>query len=148
MLFSTRVFLSSIFLVVEAIPPQTPAVTTAEATAMITKGELRCSDGQTAIYTTDCTMGTPVSYCFSQEPPIRCSPGSFPSVWHPDHCMEQSTCFPLRAPWIITECSNGAIGYATSTLYSGTMIGGKETTITGEKLYICPILFRFFSARY
>ncbi|KAJ5958403.1 uncharacterized protein N7479_005553 [Penicillium vulpinum] len=116
-----------------AIPQQTASVTitTAAGPATITKGpELRCSDGQIAVYTTDCTMGTPVSYCSRPEPPIECSEGFFPSIWHPGHCMEQSTCFPLNAPWITTECSNGAIPYSTSTLYEGTLAGGDSTVIS------------------
>ncbi|KOS46099.1 hypothetical protein ACN38_g2963 [Penicillium nordicum] len=62
-----------------AIPQQTASVTMAVAPAVITQGpELWCPNGQTAVYTTDCTMGTPVSYCFSPEPPIECSQGFFP----------------------------------------------------------------------
>ncbi|KAJ5470231.1 hypothetical protein N7530_007588 [Penicillium desertorum] len=115
-----------------AIPQQTGSITMAAAPAVITQGpELLCSDGQTAIYTTDCTMGTPISYCFSQEPPLECPQGSFPSVWHPDHCMEQSSCFPLSEPWITTKCSNGAIPYSTSTIYQGTLVGGESTVIRG-----------------
>jgi hypothetical protein len=126
--------LVSLFLyVVEAFPQQTAAVTTTAASAMITKGpELICAAGQTAIYTTDCTMGTPVSYCFRPEPPIKCLPGFFPSVWHPEHCMEQSTCFPVTVPWITTECSNGATAYSTSTIYDGTLANGVSTIIKGE----------------
>ncbi|KAJ5804119.1 uncharacterized protein N7518_000422 [Penicillium psychrosexuale] len=114
-----------------AIPHQTSSITKAAASAVITPGpELQCSNGQTAVYTTDCTLGTPVSYCFSPEPPIECSQGFFPSVWHPGHCMEQSTCYPLNAPWITTECSNGGIPYTTSTLYQGTLAGGESTVIS------------------
>jgi hypothetical protein len=128
-----------------AIPQQTGSITTAAAPAVITQGpELLCSDGQTAVYTTDCTMGTPISYCFSQEPPLECPQGSFPSVWHPDHCMEQSSCFPLSEPWITTKCSNGAIPYSTSTIYQGTLVGGESTVIRGEfddSLYMSSFLF-------
>ncbi|KAJ5512425.1 hypothetical protein N7463_001977 [Penicillium fimorum] len=113
-----------------AIPQQTTSITMAAAPAVITQGpELRCAQGQIAVYTTDCTLGIPVSYCFSQEPPIECAQGFFPSVWHPDHCMEQSSCFPLNEPWITTECSNGAIPYSTSTIYQGTLVGGESTVI-------------------
>ncbi|KAJ5794976.1 hypothetical protein N7457_001575 [Penicillium paradoxum] len=113
-----------------AVPQQTTTFTTAAVPAVITQGpELICSNGQTAVYTTDCTLGTPVSYCFSQEPPIECPQGFFPSVWHPDHCMEQSTCFPLSEPWITTKCSNGAIAYSTSTIYEGTLAGEASNVI-------------------
>jgi len=137
-------FLSAVM----AIPQQTAMITTVAAPATVTQGpELRCSDGQTAIYTTDCTLGTPVSYCFRPEPPIKCSNGYFPSVWHPDHCMEQSACFPLSAPWITTECSNGALAYSTSTIYEGTLLGGESTTITGEKSHFCSFVYTSFSTR-
>ncbi|OQE92694.1 hypothetical protein PENNAL_c0007G04688 [Penicillium nalgiovense] len=119
-----------------AIPQQTASITMTATPAVITQGpELLCSNGQTAIYTTDCTMGTPVSYCFSQEPLLECPQGSFPSVWHPDHCMEQSSCFPLSEPWITTKCSNGAIPYSTSTIYQGTLEGGESTVIRGSSNY-------------
>ncbi|KAJ5830124.1 uncharacterized protein N7525_008377 [Penicillium rubens] len=125
-------FLACFLSATMAIPQQTGSITTAAAPAVITQGpELLCSDGQTAVYTTDCTMGTPISYCFSQEPPLECPQGSFPSVWHPDHCMEQSSCFPLSEPWITTKCSNGAIPYSTSTIYQGTLVGGESTVIRG-----------------
>ncbi|KAJ6034654.1 uncharacterized protein N7446_009408, partial [Penicillium canescens] len=115
-----------------AFPQQTGTVTAYATPAIITPAvALRCSDGQLAIYTTDCTLGIPVSYCSRPEPPIKCPQGFFPSVWHPDHCMEQSTCFPLNAAWITTECSNGALAYATSTLYDGTLAGGQSTIISG-----------------
>ena len=121
------------FCAVMAFPQQTPMVTTDAAPAKITQGpELVCLEGQTAVYTTDCTVGTPLSYCFSPEPPIECQPGSFPGVWHPDHCMERSTCFAANEPWITTKCSNGAFPYSTSTFYSGTLPGGLSTTVTGE----------------
>jgi hypothetical protein len=129
-------FISLLLSVVNAIPQQTAALATTAAPATITQGpELRCLEGKTAVYTTDCTLGTPVSYCFSQEPPIQCSSGFFPSVWHPEHCMEQSTCFPLKASWITTKCSNGAIAYSTSTLYEGTLAGGESTTIKCKKSF-------------
>ncbi|CAG8317030.1 unnamed protein product [Penicillium nalgiovense] len=129
-----RVYLFLVFILsaTMAIPQQTASITMAAAPAVITQGpELLCSNGQTAVYTTDCTMGTPVSYCVSQKPPLECPQGSFPSVWHPDHCMEQSSCFPLSEPWITTKCSNGAIPYSTSTIYQGTLEGGESTVIRG-----------------
>ncbi|CAI7664389.1 unnamed protein product [Penicillium viridicatum] len=122
-----------------AIPQQTASITMAAAPAVITQGpELWCPNGQTAVYTTDCTLGTPVSYCFSQEPPIECSQGFFPSVWHPDHCMEESSCFPLSEPWITTQCSNGAVPYSTSTIYEGTLAGGASTVIRAVSCS-CPV---------
>lgn len=125
-----------------AIPQQTASITMVAAPAVITQGpELWCPNGQTAVYTTDCTLGTPVSYCFSQEPPIECSQGFFPSVWHPDHCMEESSCFPLSEPWITTECSNGAVPYSTSTIYEGTLAGEESTVIRGEFLASCFYIF-------
>ena len=125
-----------------AIPHQTSSITKAAASAVITPGpELQCSNGQTAVYTTDCTLGIPVSYCSSPEPPIECSQGFFPSVWHPGHCIEQSTCFPLNAPWITTKCSNGGIPYTTSTLYQGTLAGGESTVISGRfSLLFCTFV--------
>ncbi|KAJ5524171.1 hypothetical protein N7494_010821 [Penicillium frequentans] len=104
-------------------------VTEAAGPKVTAAPRLHCTDGSTILHTTDCTMGTPVSYCFKEEPPIECDDGFFPSVWHPDHCMEQSTCFPLDAVWITTECSNGAIPYTTKTLYDGTLAGGSSTVI-------------------
>ncbi|KAJ5192051.1 hypothetical protein N7449_008193 [Penicillium cf. viridicatum] len=122
---------SFLFTAVVAFPPQTAVGTTTAIPATITKAaSLSCSDGQTAVYTTDCTMGTPTSYCARPEPPIQCSEGYFPSVWHPGHCMEQSTCFPVDASWITTECSHGAIPWTTSTLYEGTLAGGQSTIIS------------------
>ncbi|OQD88200.1 hypothetical protein PENANT_c004G09202 [Penicillium antarcticum] len=114
-----------------AFPQQTGTVTAYKAPAMITPAaRLRCSGGQIEIYTTDCTRGTPVSYCSKPEPPVKCPQGFFPSAWHPDHCMQRSTCFPLDAAWITTECSNGALAYDTSTLYEGTLAGGRSTVIS------------------
>ncbi|KAJ5688884.1 hypothetical protein N7462_003276 [Penicillium macrosclerotiorum] len=106
---------------ITSVQPQAPAVTEAAA--------LRCSDGATILHTTDCTMGTSTSYCFKPQPPIKCEAGFFPSVWHPDHCMELSTCFPIDADWIITECSNGAFASSTKTLYNGHLAGGYSTVI-------------------
>ncbi|CAG8283174.1 unnamed protein product [Penicillium olsonii] len=125
-------FLAIYLATVMAFPQQTITVTTATSPAQITQGpELVCLEGQTAVYTTDCTLGTPMSYCFSPEPPIRCSRGFFPSVWHPDHCMERSTCFPISAPWITTTCTHGALAYSTSTFYEGTVADGHFTVIKG-----------------
>ncbi|KAJ5198924.1 hypothetical protein N7472_004128 [Penicillium cf. griseofulvum] len=132
-------FLTFFLSVTIATPQQTASITMSAAPAVITHGlELRCSNGQTAVYTTDCTLGTPVSYCFSQDPPIQCSQGFFTSVWHPDHCMEQSSCFPLSEPWITTECSNGAIPYSTSTIYQGTLVGGESTVIRAVSCSCAP----------
>lgn len=106
-------------------------VTTAASPPAVTKdAHLRCSYGSSMLYTTDCTMGTPVSYCWKPPSPIKCRVGEFPSVWHPDHCMEEQTCFPISAAWITTECSNGAVPYGTKTLYDGTLAGGKTTVIS------------------
>ncbi|KAJ5947929.1 hypothetical protein N7466_000944 [Penicillium verhagenii] len=112
-------------------PQQANAVVTEASPPGVTAAaRLRCTDGSTILHTTDCTMGTSVSYCHKPEPPIACDDGFFPSVWHPDHCMEQSTCFPLDAVWITTECSNGAIPYTTKTLYNGILAGGTSTVIS------------------
>lgn len=125
--------LSLFFSAVLAFPQQTAVGATTAPPATITKvASLSCSDGQTAVYTTDCTMGTPTSYCATPEPPIQCSEDYFPSVWHPGHCIEQSTCFPLDASWITTECSHGAIPWTTKTMYEGTLAGGQSTIISGE----------------
>ncbi|CAG8411333.1 unnamed protein product [Penicillium salamii] len=132
--FLCQVFslLAVYFTAVMAFPQQTIVVTTTAAPAQITHGpELVCLENQTAIYTTDCTLGTPISYCFSPEPPISCPWGSFPSVWHPDHCMEESTCYPVTVPWITTSCSNGALPYSTITYYKGTLAGGYSTILKG-----------------
>lgn len=91
---------------------------------------LRCFHGSTVLFTTDCTLGTPVSYCHKPRPPIRCKPGFFPSVWHPDHCMEETTCFPLNAAWMTTECSNGAVPLTTRTLFDGTLADGTSTVVS------------------
>ena len=131
--------LTPLILAAMAFPNQTTMMTqvqptptvTDPASALITR-PARCTDGSTLLHTTDCTMGTPVSYCYKPQPPIKCNDGYFPSVWHPDHCMEESTCFPLNAMWITTECSNGAVPYTTTTLYDGTLAGGSSTVISGE----------------
>jgi hypothetical protein len=80
-------------------------------------------------------MGTPVSYCHSAPPPISCSAGYFPGVWHPGHCIEASTCYPVDASWITTKCSNGGVPWRTSTLYEGVLAGETtSTTISSEFL--------------
>ncbi|KAJ5770293.1 uncharacterized protein N7511_002344 [Penicillium nucicola] len=124
--------LSSLFFTVAvAFPQQTAAATTTAPATTITKAaSLSCAPGQTAIYTTECTLGTPTSYCAVPEPPISCSSGYFPSVYHPGHCIEASTCFPVDADWITTECSHGQIPWTTTTLYEGTLAGGESTTIS------------------
>ncbi|KAJ5921779.1 hypothetical protein N7516_009482 [Penicillium verrucosum] len=70
---------SFLFSVVVAFPQQTAAGTTTAIPATITKAaSLSCSDGQTAVYTTDCTMGTPTSYCARPEPPSSARRGTSP----------------------------------------------------------------------
>lgn len=118
--------------------PLVPATTT-PAASMVTEApyhDLRCSDGSTVLHTTDCTMGTPVVYCFQPPPPITCNHGYFPSVWHPEHCLEESTCFPTDADWITTECHNGAFPFSTSTLYEGTLADGHWTAISGKRVIL------------
>ncbi|OOQ89050.1 hypothetical protein PEBR_10422 [Penicillium brasilianum] len=112
-------------------------VVTAEPPGITEQGSLRCFDGATVLHTTDCTMGTPVSFCYKPQSPITCDEGYFPSVWHPDHCMQESTCFPTDADWITTECSNGALPISTETLYSGTLAGGDDAMITSVAC-ACP----------
>jgi hypothetical protein len=127
-------------LAVNALPQQTASPvfastarsTTSPPAVIITPSPLSCSDGSTVLTTTDCTVGKTISYCYSPPPPIQCSTGSFPGVWHPGHCLTEQTCYPLNAPWITSECSNGGIPYATSTLYEGTLAGGDTTTISGK----------------
>lgn len=134
-LLQTITLFSCLFTAAVAFPQQTAVVTpatTAPATTITKAASLSCTSGATAVYTTDCTMGFPVSYCHVPEPPIQCSEGYFPSVYHPGHCIEASTCFPVDADWITTECSNGAIPYTTKTLYEGTLAGGESTTISGK----------------
>lgn len=134
-LFQVTALLSFLFAPALAFPQQTAAATTTAPPSTITKAaSLSCSDGKTAVYTTDCTMGTPTSYCAAPLAPISCSEGYFPSVWHPGHCVEASTCFPVDASWITTECSNGAIPWTTKTMYEGTLAGGQSTIISGESL--------------
>ncbi|CAG8946398.1 unnamed protein product [Penicillium salamii] len=130
-LLNTVALFSFLTSAVVAFPQQTAAaVTTAPASTITKAASLSCSDGSTAVYTNDCTLGTPTSYCSKPEPPISCSSGFFPSVYHPGHCIEASTCFPVTADWITTECSNGAVPYTTKTLYEGTLAGGESTTIS------------------
>ncbi|KAJ5649323.1 uncharacterized protein N7484_003046 [Penicillium longicatenatum] len=135
-----QIFVTFLFYVaVMAIPRETAIVDPVRQMAAITEAaapeptvapSLHCTDGSTVLHTTDCTMGTPVSYCFKKEPPMKCDKGFFPSVWHPDHCMELSTCYALDAAWITTECSNGAIPYTTKTLYDGMLAGGSSTVVS------------------
>ncbi|OJJ32880.1 hypothetical protein ASPWEDRAFT_174316 [Aspergillus wentii DTO 134E9] len=126
-------------LLVSAIPQQTPSptvtgfisITSPPPSSTITPSpSLHCTNGSTVTVTHDCTMGFPVTYCHSPEPPIACPTGSFPSVWHPGHCITASTCYPLDASWIQTKCSNGGIPYTTKTLYAGTLAGGESTVIS------------------
>lgn len=125
----------------QATPSQTPSPSTATPgssttvtsppSATITPSPtLSCSNGSTAVYTTDCTLGHPISYCYSPPPPIQCSSGYFPGSYAAGHCDTASTCYPLTAPWLTTKCSNGGIPYSTSTLYVGTLAGGEMTTIS------------------
>ncbi|KAJ5702624.1 hypothetical protein N7488_010172 [Penicillium malachiteum] len=137
---SRQIFVSFLLLCTAmAFPQETAVQDQAQATAPVTEAAapgvtaaaaLRCTDGSTVLHTTDCTMGTPISFCYKKPPPIKCDKGYFPSVWHPDHCMEESTCFPLSAEWITTECSNGGIPYSTKTLFDGTLAGGESTVIS------------------
>lgn len=129
--------LSSV-LAVSAIPQETAsstgftvvASTTTPPTSTITSATpLTCTDGSTVLYTTECTMGYPISYCYSPPPPIQCPTGFFPGTWHPGHCITQSTCYPTDAVWLTSECSNGAIAAGTSTLYAGTLADGSSTII-------------------
>ncbi|KAL2010663.1 hypothetical protein VTN00DRAFT_6470 [Thermoascus crustaceus] len=122
-----------------AMPQQTPSPsllssvssTTSPPDSSITPAAtLSCSDGSTIVHTTECTLGTPISYCYSPPPPIQCSSGYFPGVWHPGHCEEAQTCYPLDVSWLTTKCSNGGIPWSTSTLYEGTLAGGEMTTIS------------------
>ncbi|CAG8035905.1 unnamed protein product [Penicillium salamii] len=132
-LLNTVALFSFLTSAVVAFPQQTAAaVTTAPASTITKAASLSCSDGSTAVYTVDCTLGFPTSYCSKPEPPISCSSGFFPSVYHPGHCIEASTCFPVTADWITTECSNGAVPYTTKTMYEGTLAGGESTIISGE----------------
>ncbi|KAJ9258002.1 hypothetical protein C8Q69DRAFT_53290 [Paecilomyces variotii] len=143
MFWKTALSLLSCALAVSAIPQQTPSPSsssyytpsssvTVPPSSTITPppATLSCSSGSTILYTTDCTMGFPISYCHSPEPPIQCSSGYYPSVWHPEHCVAESTCYPVDSPYITTKCSNGGTPYTTSTLYEGTLAGGESTTIT------------------
>lgn len=145
MFWRTVLSLLSCALAVSAIPQQTPSPSsssyytpsssvTVPPSSTITPppATLSCSSGSTILYTTDCTMGFPISYCHSPEPPIQCSSGYYPSVWHPEHCVAESTCYPVDSPYITTKCSNGGIPYTTSTLYEGTLAGGESTTITSK----------------
>lgn len=132
--------ISFVFLVVAmAFPRETALEHQLEPSAVVTEAPNaavtrppRCTDGSTLLRTTDCTMGTPVSYCHKPGPPLNCDHGFFPASWHPDHCMEESTCFPINAAWLTTECSNGAMPYTTRTLYDGTLAGGSSTVISGR----------------
>ncbi|KAF3396464.1 hypothetical protein F1880_006659 [Penicillium rolfsii] len=112
-------------------------VVTASPPAVTEDKSLRCVDGATILYTTDCTMGTPVSFCYKPPASMTCDEGHFPSVWHPDHCMELSTCFRTDADWITTECSNGALPVSTDTLYSGALAKGNHAVITSVAC-ACP----------
>ncbi|KAJ5775375.1 uncharacterized protein N7511_000386 [Penicillium nucicola] len=129
--FQPFVFFLLIASTAKSFPQQTGTITADATPAIITPAaRLHCTGGQIEIHTTDCTLGTSVSYCSKPESPIQCPQGFYPSVWHPDHCMQQSTCFPLDASWITTECSNGALAYDTSTLYAGTLADGQSTIIS------------------
>lgn len=112
--------------------PLVPATATSAPPIVTGAALLRCTDGSTVLHTTDCTVGTPVAYCYKPKPPMKCEAGFFPSVWHPDHCMEEQTCFPIDADWITTECSNGAFPFTTTTLYEGILADGVWTAVSGK----------------
>lgn len=114
------------------IPSMTSGDITAVPSAAITVSPLSCTDGSTVLTTTECTVGSTVSYCYSPPAPIQCPTGSFPGIWHPEHCASEQTCYPLNASWITTACSHGGIGYETSTLFVGTLADGETTTISGK----------------
>src|SRR6266536_1272 len=137
-MYTQLLFLSSAALVA-ALPQQTPAptklatgssTTTPPSSTITSSASLSCSSGSTVLHTTDCTIGVPISYCYSPPPPIQCSSGYYPGVYHPGHCIEASTCYAIDSPWITTTCTNGEQAYATSTLYAGTLAGGQSTVIT------------------
>lgn len=113
------------------VPIASITSTTAPVASITAAPELTCTDGSTILSTIDCTMGTPTSYCHKPEPRIECPTGFYPGLWHPGHCVELQTCYPLDASWIATECSNGAEPWSTSTLYEGTLAGGQSTVVTG-----------------
>lgn len=123
--------------------PLVPATATPVTPMVIEAPNLRCSEGSTILHTTDCTMGTPVVYCYKPPPPIICGPGYFPSVWHPDHCLEESTCFPIDADWITTECHNDAYPFTTSTLYEGT-VADSDWTAINSKITLLSFFFSIF----
>jgi hypothetical protein len=141
-MYTQLLFLTSAALAA-AFPQQTPSpittssgysVTIPPSSTITSSASLSCSSGSTVLYTTDCTQGIPISYCYSPPPPIQCSSGYFPGVYHPGHCIEASTCYPVDAPWITTTCTNGEQPYSTSTLYQGTLAGGTSTII--ERTYL------------
>ena len=107
-----------------------PSKSSSLTTTITTAPGLICTSGSSVLFTTDCTRGSPTSYCYSPPPPITCGPASFPSVYHPGHCIEASTCFPVNASWITTACHNGQTAYTTSTLYRGTLADGQSTIIS------------------
>ncbi len=112
-------------------PPSYNASSTTASTSLITTAPgLTCTGGSTVLYTEECTYRHPISYCHSPEPPITCGPSSFPSVWYPQRCFSASTCYPVNANFITTECSFGGVPYSTTTLFRGTLAGGESTTIT------------------
>jgi hypothetical protein len=121
-------------------PQQTPSPTTSpsyngssviQSTSLITTAPgLTCTGGSTVLFTQECTYRIPISYCHSPETPISCGPSSFPTVWYPARCFTASTCYPVDAYFITTECTFGGIPYSTSTLYQGTLAGGESTAIT------------------
>lgn len=59
-----------------------------------------------------------------------------PSAGHLGHCMELSTCYPLDASWLTTECLNGAVQWTTSALYNGTFADAASTAISGVPLLL------------
>jgi len=115
---------------ITAAPSATTTTSSDPASMITTAPGLTCTGGSTVLFTQDCTFGNPVSYCYSPPPPISCGEGYFPSVWHPGHCITESTCYPTDASWITTECSNGQVPYSTTTLYGGTLADGQSTTIS------------------
>lgn len=88
---------------------------------------LHCTSGSTVLHTQDCTYGFPISYCYSSPPTPNCSTGYYPSVYYPERCFSESTCFPV--PTTTSACNQGNTAYSTHTNYNGTLAGGKHTVI-------------------
>jgi len=109
---------------------KSPTTTLLSSTITSAPQSLHCTNGSTAVTTTDCTYGGTYSFCYKAPPPLTCSESSYPSSYDCGECEICTGCFPVNATYLTTTCSNnGEFPYTTNTIFNGTLAGGTTTTI-------------------